>query len=147
MRLRRLCLTAAPAWFARHLRPSSAEVGLAGERLAERFLRRAGWRCLGRRVSTAAGEVDLVALDAGRLVCVEVKTSLRERARLWRPADRFRRKAWLRQRAAAGSLAAAGLGDGRPARVDLIEIWIGMPGSAVRVQHHRDLRGWPAERG
>lgn len=125
----------------RHLDPSSAEVGRAGERLAARFLRRAGLRCLGSRVPTAAGEVDLVALDAGRLVCIEVKTSMRACAQPWRPADRFRRKAWRRQRAAADALAAAGLGAGRAARLDLIEVWIGPPGSAPRVLHHRDLRG------
>lgn len=140
-------MAVAPAWFARHLRPSTAEVGEAGERLAARFLRRAGLRCLGCRVTTAFGEVDLVALDAGRLVCVEVKTSLRARTHPWRPADRFRRKAFQRLRAAARSLAVSGMGGPGPARVDLIEVWIGPRGVAPKFVHHKDLSGPLGERG
>lgn len=120
-------------------------MGEAGERLAARFVRAAGLRCLGRRVATARGEVDLVALDAGRLVCIEVKTALGARNRHWRPGERLRRKAFERQQAAARALAAQGLGGAGAARLDLIEVWIGPPRSAPVFMHHRGLHA-PLER-
>ena len=135
-----MCLSAAPAWFSRRLRPSNAEVGEAGERLAARLLRRSGLRVLGRRVSTSQGEIDLVALEAGQLVCVEVKTSLRAPQSVWRPGDRFDRKSFERQRRAAKALAKTGLGAAATLRLDLIEVWIGPAGSRPRLLHHRDLR-------
>ncbi len=48
--------------------------GQAGESEAERFLRRKGYRILGRNVRTARGELDLVAQQADCLVFVEVKS-------------------------------------------------------------------------
>jgi len=49
--------------------------GDAGERIAERFLRRKGYRIIGRNVTTGrVGELDLVAVHVGTLVFVEVKT-------------------------------------------------------------------------
>ncbi|NUN92731.1 MAG: YraN family protein [Verrucomicrobiae bacterium] len=48
--------------------------GAAGEAVAERFLRRAGFKILVRRYTCRYGEADLVARDADTLVFVEVKT-------------------------------------------------------------------------
>jgi putative endonuclease len=48
--------------------------GRAGESEAERFLRRKGYRILGRNVRTPQGELDLVARHADHLVFVEVKS-------------------------------------------------------------------------
>ena len=50
------------------------DLGLAGERIAERYLRRAGMRVVARRFRTPAGELDLVMRDGSELVFVEVKT-------------------------------------------------------------------------
>lgn len=48
--------------------------GDAGEALAEKFLRRKGYRILARNWRIPAAEVDLVARDGGCLVFVEVKS-------------------------------------------------------------------------
>ncbi len=48
--------------------------GAAGERLAERFLRRKGWITVARNFLARHGELDLVMVDGDRLVFVEVKT-------------------------------------------------------------------------
>ncbi len=48
--------------------------GRAGESEAERFLRRKGYRILGRNVRTPQGELDLVARQADSLVFIEVKS-------------------------------------------------------------------------
>ena len=50
------------------------ELGHKGERLAERFLKKRGYRLLARRFSTPAGELDLVMRAGDTLVFVEVKT-------------------------------------------------------------------------
>jgi len=50
------------------------ELGAAGERIAERFLRRKGYVILERNFRCPTGEIDLVALDGKTVVFVEVKT-------------------------------------------------------------------------
>lgn len=49
-------------------------LGPKGERAAERYLRRLGWRILDRNARGDLGEIDLVALDGRTVVFVEVKT-------------------------------------------------------------------------
>lgn len=55
---------------------SDRRLGREGERAAAKFLRRAGYRILGRNVRTRVGEADLVceAPDRATVVIVEVKT-------------------------------------------------------------------------
>ena len=53
-----------------------ANLGQAGERCAARWLRRRGYRVLGRNVRVGVGEADIVCLapDRRTIVIVEVKT-------------------------------------------------------------------------
>lgn len=50
------------------------QLGAQGESLASRFLMRKGFRILERNYACSAGEVDIIAEDAGTIVFVEVKT-------------------------------------------------------------------------
>lgn len=50
------------------------DLGRLGEQLAADHLIRLGWRILDRNWRCPAGELDIVALDDGELVVVEVKT-------------------------------------------------------------------------
>jgi len=50
------------------------ELGIDGERAAERFLRRHGYTIVERNYRCPRGEVDLIALDRRTIVFVEVKT-------------------------------------------------------------------------
>ena len=50
------------------------QLGRAGERLAERFLKKRGFKLIARRFSTPVGELDLIMRDHDTLVFVEVKT-------------------------------------------------------------------------
>ena len=80
------------------------ELGRAGERAAERVLRRAGLTILARNWRAAGGELDLTALEEGTVVFVEVKTRLdgfaeghpavgsSQRRRIARAARAFRRR-------------------------------------------------------
>lgn len=56
--------------------PATRQLGRAGERLAARTLRRAGYQILGRNLLVPMGEADLLALapDHRTIVLVEVKT-------------------------------------------------------------------------
>ena len=49
-------------------------LGRRGERAAERFLRRQGYKIVARRERGRLGELDLVAVDGRTIVFVEVKT-------------------------------------------------------------------------
>lgn len=49
-------------------------LGALGERLAREHLERRGYRVLEANYRSPSGELDLVALEGGCLVCVEVRT-------------------------------------------------------------------------
>ncbi len=50
------------------------ELGATGERLAENFLKKKGYRIVGKNIRSPFGEIDLVAEERRTLVFVEVKT-------------------------------------------------------------------------
>ncbi len=85
-------------WFFKRNIPDHLRTGIWGEKMAARFLRRAGMRILGRRVRIGRhDELDLVARDGRTLVFVEVKT--RGGESFGRPldaVDRAKRKALCR---------------------------------------------------
>lgn len=51
-----------------------AGLGVAGEKAAERFLRKRKLRTVTRNYRCPAGEIDLISLDGDTIVFVEVKT-------------------------------------------------------------------------
>lgn len=57
--------------------PTAREVGGAGEAVAERYLKRQGFRVLHRNLRLGRlGELDIVALNRGVLVFIEVKSCI-----------------------------------------------------------------------
>jgi len=72
-----------PTFLAKWLAP--APLGRRGERAAERYLRRRGYKIVARGARDRLGELDLVAVDRRTVVFVEVKT--RRTARAGHPAD------------------------------------------------------------
>ena len=50
------------------------ELGQAGEKMAEVFLRKQGYRILARNYQTLYGEIDLIAREARETVFIEVRT-------------------------------------------------------------------------
>lgn len=72
-------LSAVGTWIREHLPhrdsgSTSASLGAAGEKAAAQFLRKLGYRILARGHRQRLGEIDLIALDEGCVVFVEVKT-------------------------------------------------------------------------
>ena len=86
-------------------RPQHLRLGIRGENLACRFLRRNGYKVLHRNFrGRTGGEIDIVCRDGDTLVFVEVKTRTREDfGRPFDAVDRNKQKriargglAWLR---------------------------------------------------
>lgn len=110
--------------------------GRDAERLACSFLRARGLTLVERNWHCRAGELDLVMLDDGILVVVEV------RCRLGRPppdaaASVSPRKRKKLRAAAAAYLARSGLGDSLPVRLDLVAI--GGPAAAPAIRWYRNF--------
>ncbi|MDR1471812.1 MAG: YraN family protein [Synergistaceae bacterium] len=50
------------------------EFGSRGEEIAVRYLKRLGWRILGKNIRIGHGEIDIIAMDGDELVIVEVRS-------------------------------------------------------------------------
>ncbi|MBM4286027.1 MAG: YraN family protein [Deltaproteobacteria bacterium] len=107
-------------------------LGAAGEELAEKELRRQGYRILERNFTSPLGEVDLIARHRGTLVFVEVKTRKQSRygapqeavspakqARLRRLADYYLRAKGLKDQAVRFDVVAITFQDDAP-RIEII---------------------------
>ena len=95
-------------------------VGREGEALAEGHLRRLGYRLIERRFRLRNGEIDLVMVDGGTVVFVEVRRRRSERGGDPLESITSRKRDRL-VRAARVFLARRGLGD-RPCRFDVVAI-------------------------
>ena len=102
-----------------------------GERVAERWLRRRGWRVLQRRFRSGHRDIDLVAERDGLVAFVEVKARKGDRF-----ADPVEAVHWRKQRELVRSAAVWIDRHGRPNesyRFDVIGVL--MEGNAVRIKH------------
>lgn len=124
-----------PAWrMAWSRRPTRQDFGRAGEDLAAAYLEGLGWEIVARNYRCRGGEVDLVAIDAGVLAFVEVKT--RRDERFGSPLEAVDGRKQRRMTRAALSFLATRGGAGLAARFDVIGIlW---DESAPRLEHVRN---------
>lgn len=96
-------------------------LGAEGERLAEAFLKRQGYRVLTKNYRCPGGEIDLVCLEGTTIVFVEVKT--RTQTSFGSPFEAVdHRKQGQIRRAARFYLAQHRLHD-RSARFDVVGVW------------------------
>jgi putative endonuclease len=108
--------------------------GLAGERVAERWLRAHGWRVLQRRYRNGHRDIDLIAEREGLVAFVEVKA--RSGAEFGDPVEAVN---WRKQNELARSASVWIDRNGRPGeqyRFDVIGVLI--EGPRVRVRHVQD---------
>jgi putative endonuclease len=107
-------------------------VGRHGEDVAARYVQDAGWRVLDRNWRGADGELDIVALDGGALVTVEVKT--RSGVGFGHPAEAVTPRKVARLRRLTAQWVAAH--DVRPGsiRIDVIAVVLPRSGAA-QVEH------------
>ncbi len=95
-------------------------LGPRGERAAERYLRRRGYRIVTRNFKAAGAEIDLVALDGKTLVFIEVKTRLDNGAGTPEEAVDARKQHRLRR--AAEVFAARNRASDREMRFDVVAV-------------------------
>ena len=110
---------------------SRQALGLVGERIAERWVARRGWRIVSRRFRSGHRDIDLVAEHAGTIVFIEVKA--RRGASFGGPVEAVN---WRKQRELARSAKVWIDRHGRPAedyRFDVIGVLV--DGASVRVRH------------
>lgn len=99
-------------------------LGKEGERLAERFLEKKGYKLLERNYRCTAGELDLIVLDRRVIVFVEVKTRTGQGFGTPFEAVEFRKQRKIIQ-AAQFFLVEKGLQQ-RDARFDVVGVsWVG----------------------
>lgn len=95
-------------------------LGRRGEQVAARYLRRRGWRIIGRNFAAAGGEIDLIALDRATLVFIEVKTRID--GEIWTPAAAVDERKRERIRRAASVYVRGRRADNREIRFDVVAI-------------------------
>ena len=96
------------------------QFGQTGERHAERFLRKLGYRTVTRNYRCSTGELDLVVLDGKMIVFVEVKT--RADAEHAAPQDAVTRMKQQRVISAAKAFIQQTHSQGRAYRFDVVAI-------------------------
>jgi putative endonuclease len=109
--------------------------GTRSENAAARFLRRQGFRILSRNWSCPLGELDLVAVEAGCIVFVEVRSTKADD--LERPAESVDERKQRRLTQLALHYLAKNRLLNQPARFDVLLISWPDGRREPRVQHHR----------
>lgn len=126
--------TALFAWWRERNTP--LPLGVRGEMLAERHLKRLGYKIVARSRRTHLGELDLVAVDGRTVVFVEVKT--RESHQAGHPAEAVDAKKQERlTRAALGYLKRHGLLE-YSARFDVVAITWPAGGGQPTIEHFKN---------
>ncbi len=111
------------------------ELGRKGEREAEKYLKKKGYRILDRNFRIKGGELDLVAEKDGEIVFVEVRT--RERDDFMDPIFSITpKKRRSLRRAAEVYLLSRGL-DLAPCRFDVITLV--REGNSLKINHYENI--------
>lgn len=110
------------------------EVGRYGEDVAARMLADQGWEVLARNWRCKGGELDIVAVDDGDLVAVEVKT--RRSAAYGSPQEAVTRRKLQRIRRLIAEWLAGQERAFPGVRVDVMAVTL-VPAGAARVEHLR----------
>ena len=111
------------------------EIGRRGERIAARFLRRAGYRLVARNTHFGKNELDLVVKDKQHIVFVEVKTRsfLGNDLPITRPSDAVDREKRIHTVTAAKAFLKSNKSTLAP-RFDVVEVYLN------RAKHLRPIK-------
>lgn len=104
------------------------DLGRAGEQLAAEHLTALGWTVIDRNWRCRQGEIDIVALDGGTTVMVEVKT--RSSVDYGHPLDAITPRKLARLRRLAGAWCEHHPGP-RRVRLDVIGVVVGRHGTTL----------------
>lgn len=108
----------------RRLLAKDRSPGEQGERLAEKHLKKQGYKTIARNLRNRLGEIDLLMLGPDRrtIVFVEVKTARADRQSTIPPEHRVGQKKQRKIAMLAASLIARHKLTGRPVRFDIIGV-------------------------
>lgn len=95
-------------------------LGTFGERVAEKYLQKIGYRILEKNFTCPLGEIDLIAEDAGVLVFIEVRT--RSTKRFGTPAESINRKKKQRLIRLASFYLSSRQAENRTCRFDVVAV-------------------------
>jgi len=112
------------------------EVGRYGEDVAARTLADQGWHVLARNWRCAEGELDIVAIDDGALVAVEVKT--RRTSTFGSPQEAVTRSKLHRIRRLVAAWLASQPNSYPSVRVDVMAVTVARAGAA-KIEHLRGV--------
>lgn len=131
---------------------AAREIGNIGERIAENYLKKRGWRILSTNFSASGGEIDIIGYRFGNLVYFEVKT--RSSDAFGRPRDavdetkisRIKRaaKAFLKIYGKKGMIPVfypfdiEKLRPIKRERIDVIEIYLSRDNKVREINHIKD---------
>ena len=115
---------------------SHLSLGAAGEKIAETWLRKKGYRILDRNWKTRQGEIDLVCKDKKTLVFVEVKTRRQEGMTL--PGEALTKEKQKRLIQAASAYMSAHKDWKTACRFDFIGVVI-QAGDSFSVEHEQNV--------
>lgn len=96
--------------------------GNAGERIAESYLKKHGYRILSRNFSTETGEIDLIVTDNEYLIFAEVKARLSDEFGLPSEAVDIRKQRKISM--VASQYIKTNMLFGAPVRFDVIEVYL-----------------------
>lgn len=96
-------------------------VGKSGERLAEEYLRKKGYRFVERNYTNEIGEIDLIFTDGNCLVFVEVKARASEE--FGRPAEAVDYRKQRKISRVAGEYIKRNMYFGAAVRFDVVEVF------------------------
>ena len=120
------------------LKKAKLILGKEGERIAEIFLRKKGYKLVERNYRCAAGELDLIMLDQRVIVFVEVKT--RTGIRYGTPLEAVEVRKQQKMIYAAQFFLSAKKLSQREARFDVVGIsWIGVQPSVEHIENAFEL--------
>lgn len=110
-------------------------IGKRGETLAARYLERQGFKILDCNTRIGHKEVDLIALDQGTLVFVEVKTRVNDQ---YGTAEESLTRKKLRNIEVALEIFLQNNQQYKNFRIDAVTITTSLPGKAI-LKHYRNL--------
>ena len=128
---------------------NTTEIGQIGEKLAEIYLKKNGYKILERNIHQSHNEIDIIASDSDFIVFVEVKTrsvgSLNDPLSYGTPAQAVTKGKQMRTVVAANDYLASRKGQkyqNLQPRIDVVEVYLDkITHKAIKINHIYDAFG------